>query len=107
MTEKIVQNKMAKLKWNYCSISKIKFGRLWILKMQLYALKEEHIQGRLGGSVGWASNFCSGHVLMVRGLSPVSSSVLTAQSLEPTSDSVSLSLCPSPAYALSLSVSQK
>ena len=39
--------------------------------------------------------------------SPWSGSVLTAQSLEPASDSVSPSLCPSPAHALSLSVSQK
>ena len=37
--------------------------------------------------------------------SPVSGSVLTAQSLEPASNS--LSLCPSPAHALSLSVSNK
>ena len=36
--------------------------------------------------------------------SPASGSVLTAQSLEPVSDSVSLSLCPSPVHALSLSV---
>ena len=40
-------------------------------------------------------------------LSPTSGSVLTAQSLEPALDSVSsLSLCPSPAHALSLSVSK-
>ena len=39
--------------------------------------------------------------------SPTSGSVLTAQILEPVSDSVSPSLCPSPAPALSLSVSQK
>ena len=39
------------------------------------------------------------------GSSPASGSVLTAQSLEPVSDSVSLSLCPSPVHALSLSVS--
>ena len=41
------------------------------------------------------------------GLSPASGSVLTAQSLEPASDSVSpsLSLCSSPAHALSLSLS--
>ena len=40
--------------------------------------------------------------------SPTSGSVLTAQSLEPASDSVSpsLSLCLSPAHALSLSVSK-
>ena len=41
------------------------------------------------------------------GSGPASGSVLTAQSLEPASDSVSpLSLCPSPAHALSLSVSK-
>ena len=34
--------------------------------------------------------------------SPTSDSVLTAQSLEPAADSVSLSLCPSPASTLSL-----
>ena len=34
--------------------------------------------------------------------SPASGSVLTAQSLEPASDSVSPSLCPSPTHALSL-----
>ena len=36
------------------------------------------------------------------GSSPVSRSVLTARSLEPASDSVSVSLCSSPARALSL-----
>ena len=42
------------------------------------------------------------------GSRPASGSVLTAQSLEPVSDSVSpsLSLCPSPVHALSLSVSK-
>ena len=40
-------------------------------------------------------------------LSPASGSVLTAQSLELASDSVSLSLCPSPAHALYLSVKNK
>ena len=37
--------------------------------------------------------------------SPASGSVLTARSLEPAPDSVSLSLCPSPARTLSLSLS--
>ena len=37
------------------------------------------------------------------GLSPASRSVLTAQSLETALNSVSPSLCPSPAHALSLS----
>ena len=36
--------------------------------------------------------------------SPASRSGLMAQSLEPVSDSVSPSLCPSPVHALSLSV---
>ena len=40
-------------------------------------------------------------------LSPASGSVLTAQILELASDSVSPSLCPSSAHALSLSLSQK
>ena len=38
--------------------------------------------------------------------SSTSGSGLTAQSLEPAMDSVFLSLCPSPAHALSLSVSK-
>ena len=38
----------------------------------------------------------------LEGSSPVSGSVLTAQSLKPASDSVSPSLCPSPTQALSL-----
>ena len=40
-------------------------------------------------------------------LSPTSGSVLIAQSLEPALDSVSPSLCPSPACALSLSLKNK
>ena len=39
--------------------------------------------------------------------SPASGSVLTAQSLEPASDSVSFFLCPSPAHALFLSLSDR
>ena len=39
--------------------------------------------------------------------SPASGSVLTARSLEPASDSVFLSLCPSPANGLSLSLNNK
>ena len=38
------------------------------------------------------------------GSSPASGSMLTAQSLEPASDSVSLFLCPSPAHSLPLSL---
>ena len=52
--------------------------------------------GHLGGSVGWVSNFSSGHDLMVHEFEPhigicVLGSVLTSWSLEPASDSVSLS----------------
>ena len=41
------------------------------------------------------------------GSSPVSGSVLTAQSLQPASDSVSLSLSPSPAHTLSFKNKRK
>ena len=41
------------------------------------------------------------------GSSPTSGSVLTAQSLEPAMDSVSLTLCPSPTCARAHSLSQK
>ena len=41
------------------------------------------------------------------GSSLTTGSVLTARRLEPASDCVSLSLCPSPARSLSLSLSQK
>ena len=74
-------------------------------------LRYGKLQGCLGGSVRWASGFGSGHDLAIRfvSLSPASGSVLTAQSLEPASDCVSLSisLCRSPACTLSLVVSLK
>ena len=60
--------------------------------------------GCLGGSVGWASGFGSGHDLTVRGFEPHVG--LCADSSEPGACfrfCVSLSLCPSPAHALSLS----
>ena len=40
------------------------------------------------------------------GSSPVSGSVLTAQSLQPALDSVSPSLCPSPAHTMCVSLSK-
>ena len=61
--------------------------------------------GRLGGSVGWASEFGSGHDLAVRGFEPRVG--LCAQSLEPASDSVSPSLSDPPPFMLCLSLSQK
>ena len=60
--------------------------------------------GRLAGSVGEASDFDSGRDLAVRGFEPHIG--LCADSSEPGACftfSVSLSLCPSPASALSLS----
>ena len=74
--------------------------------------------GRLRGSVSWASDFGSGHDLTVCefkprvGLcavssSPTSGSVLTAQSLEPASDSVSPSLSVPPLLMLCLCLRNK
>ena len=45
-------------------------------------------------------------ILWFMSSSPASGSVLTAQNLEPASDSVSPSLCPFPAYAASLCLSK-
>ena len=59
------------------------------------------------GAPGWLSvkhlTLAQVMISQFMGSSPALGSVLTAQSLEPTKDSVSLSLCPSPAYSLSLS----
>ena len=66
-----------------------------------------NIPGRLGGSVGEASHFGSGHDLAVREFEPRVG--LCADSSEPGACfrfCVSLSLCPSPVHALSLSVSK-
>ena len=62
--------------------------------------------GCLDDSVGWASDFSSGHNLTVREFDPKLGSVLTAQSLEPASDSVSPSLSAPPQLALSRSLSK-
>ena len=72
-------------------------------------LRKHRYTGRLGGSVGWASDFGSGQVMISRSVnsSPASGSVLTAQSLEPASDSVSPSLSAPPLLMLCLSLSQK
>ena len=64
--------------------------------------------GLLGGSVGWASAFSSGHDLTVCEFEPRVG--LCADSSEPGACfrfCVSLSLCPSPAHAVSVSLSQK
>ena len=61
--------------------------------------------GRLHGSVGWATDFGSGHDLMVRGFEPCVGSVLTAQSLEAALDSVSPPLSAPPLLMLHVSLS--
>ena len=63
--------------------------------------------GRLGGAVGWASDF--GQVTISRSVSssPASGSGLMAQSLEPVSDSLSPSLSAPPPFVLCLSLSPK
>ena len=62
--------------------------------------------GRLGGSVGWVTNFGSGHDLTVCE-APVSGPVLTVQGLELASDSVSPPLSVPPLLALCLFLSVK
>ena len=63
-------------------------------------LRSENGQGRLGGSVSSASNFGSGHDLTVCEFEPRVGLVLTAQSLEPVSDSVPPSLSAPPPLVL-------
>ena len=63
--------------------------------------------GRLGGSVGWAADYSSGHDLAVHGFGPTLGSEQTAQSLEPASYSVSPSLSAPSLLALCLCLSQK
>ena len=86
------------------------------IKSPRYSLSKE-VLGR-GGGMGWGSwvaelvkrpTLAQVMISQFVGSSPASGSVLTAWSLEPASDSVSphLSLCPSPACTLSLSLSQK
>ena len=65
------------------------------------------LQGRLGGSVGWATDFGSGHDLAVREFEPRVR--LWADGSEPGACFrffVSLSFFPSPVHALYLSVSK-
>ena len=61
--------------------------------------------GCLGGSVGWAADFGSGHDLAVRGFEPHVG--LCADSAEPAWDFLFLSLCTSPALSLSLKINIK
>ena len=66
--------------------------------------KEITQEGRLSGSVGYASDFGSGHDLPVHGFQPWAGSALTAQSLEPVCDSVSLFLSAPALLVCSLSL---
>ena len=70
-------------------------------------LKELRIEGRLGGSVGWRPTSSQVVISRFMGSSPTSGSVLTAQSLEPVWDSVTLSLSAPPSLTLCLSLSQR
>ena len=78
----------------------------WLSNSILFYMKNV-VGGRLGGLVGWASDFSSGHDLKVLGFKPRVG--LCADSSEPGAcfgSCVSLSLCPTPAHALSLSLSK-
>ena len=73
-------------------------------------IRNTHDVGRLGGSVGWASDFGSGHDLTVREFEPHIG--LCADSSEPGACfrfcvSLSLSLSDPPPFMLCLSLSQK
>ena len=63
------------------------------------------------GAPGWlsclSSTMAQVMISQLVGLSPTLGSELTAWSLEPASDSVSPSLCPSPTHTLSLSQNNK
>ena len=66
-----------------------------------------HALGHLGGSVGWASNFGSGHDLAVHGFEPRVGLCADSQSLEPVSDSVSPSFSAPPLLMLCLCLKSK
>ena len=76
----------------------------WDMRTRMTELEKKT---RLGGSAGYVSDFSSGHDLVVRGFQPRVG--LSADSPEPEACfgfCVSLSLCLSPAHALSLSLSK-
>ena len=66
-----------------------------------YLIYNRMFGGHLGGSVGWASDFDSGHNLIVHGFEPHIG--LCADSLQPGACfGFSLSVCPSVSLSLSL-----
>ena len=68
---------------------------------------EEEAMGHPGGSVAWVSYFISVMISRFMNSGHLSGSVLTAQSLEPASDSVSLSLPFSCLHPVSLPLKNK
>ena len=87
-------------------------GNWWFKKCNFISASKINVKKNFfKGAPGWLSQLSvltSAQVMISRSVSssPASGSVLTAQSLEPVSDSVSLSLWPSPVHVLSLSVSK-
>ena len=93
--------------WLYQFLSSYHTCSSLFLHIHWHPFKNNTAMGRLGGSVGWASDFGSSHDLTVGGFKPRDG--LCAVSSEPGTCfgfCVSLSLCPSPVHALSLSVSK-
>ena len=83
----------------------------WILLVLISSLHKVKVKITLKSGTWVAqlvTHMTSAQVMISRSmsLSPTLGCVLTAWSLEPASDSVSPSLCPSPVHALSLSVSK-
>ena len=79
---------------------------LWVWTPHwVYRLLKNKILGHLGGSVGWVSDFGSGHDLTVCEFEPRIR--LTAVSMEPASDPLFPSLSAPALFALSLSQNKK
>ena len=75
-----------------------------ILSWEVQSDREVKVMGRGASVAQWVKCLTLARVMISQfvSLSPASGSVLTAQSLEPASNSMSPSLCSSPAHALSL-----
>ena len=76
----------------------------WALLQCLCYTYKPIFRGHLGGSVSY--DLAQVMIFSFVGSSPMSGSVMTAQSLKPASDSVSRSLCPSPTCSHSRSLSK-
>ena len=89
------------IKSKNCKLNRCESGNMVIFELIQLS------QGRLGGAVGWASDFSQVTISRSGSSSPASGSGLMAQSLEPVSDSVSPSLSAPPPFMHCLSLSQK